>query len=43
MSEYTDMHNNTYKITETILVPEEKREMVQEEVTEELYDIFMRK
>ena len=43
MSEYTDIKNNTYKIIEQSRVPSEEKAHVQNEIVEELYNIFTRK
>ena len=43
MSEYTDIKNNTYMITNTVLLTEEEREHAENEIVEELYKIFARK
>ncbi len=43
MSEYTDTKNNTYKITNTVLLTEEEKEQAENEIVEELYKIFTRK
>lgn len=43
MSEYTDIKNNTYKITHTILPSVEDKEQQENDIVEELYKIFARK
>ncbi len=43
MSEYTDIKNNTYKITNTVLLTGEEKEQAENEIVEELYKIFARK
>ena len=43
MSEYTDKKNNTYKITNTVLLTEEEKEKAENEIVEELYMIFTKK
>ena len=43
MSEYTDEKNNTYKITNTVLLTSEEKEQIENEIVEELYKIFTRK
>lgn len=43
MSEYTDTKNNTYKITNTVLLTEEEKEKAENEIVEELYMIFTKK
>ena len=43
MSEYTDAKNNTYKITNTVLLTAEEKEQTENEIVEELYKIFTRK
>ena len=40
MSEYTDANNNTYKITNTVLLTAEEKEKAENEIVEELYRIF---
>lgn len=43
MSEYTDAKNNTYKITNTVLLlTAEEKEQAENEIVEELYKIFTR-
>lgn len=43
MSEYTDAKNNTYTITNTVLLTAEEKEQTENEIVEELYKIFTRK
>lgn len=43
MSEYTDAKNNTYKITNTVLLSGENREETKNKIVEDLYKIFTRK
>lgn len=43
MSEYTDIKNNTYMITNTVLLTGEEKEQAENEIVEELYKIFARK
>lgn len=43
MSEYTDAKNNTYKITNTVLLTAKEKEQAENEIVEELYKIFTRK
>ena len=43
MSEYKDAKNNTYKIVEQSIVSGEEHARVQDEIIEELYNIFTRK
>ena len=40
MCEYTDIKNNTYIITNTLLLSEEEKEQAEKEIVEELYKIF---
>ena len=42
MSEYTDLKGNTHEIISTILTAEEK-EQAENEIVEQLYEIFTRK
>ena len=43
MSEYTDIKNNTYKISHQIRLTDEEREKAENEIVEELYKIFTSK
>lgn len=43
MSEYTDAKNNTYTITNIVLLTAEEKEQAENEIVEELYKIFTRK
>lgn len=40
MFEYTDTKNNTYSITNILLLSEEEKEQAEKEIVEELYKIF---
>ena len=42
MSEYKDMKNHTYAVTQRVLKDENKKSS-EEEITEALYKIFMKK
>lgn len=43
MSEYKDKKGNTYTITNTVLLPPEEKERIENEIVEELYRIFTQK
>ena len=43
MSEYTDKNDNIYKITNTVLLTDEEKELSKKEIAEELYKVFTRK
>lgn len=42
MTEYTDIKNNTYKITHTVILSDDK-EHTENKIVEALYKIFMNK
>ena len=42
MSEYKDIKNNVYPITQTSRISESDREEIQSKIVEELYTIFKR-
>lgn len=43
MSEYTDLKNNTYKISQSSIANSSENEKHREEIIEELYRIFDKK
>lgn len=43
MSEYTDLKNNTYKISQSSIVSDLQSERQKEEIIEALYSIFDKK
>ena len=40
MSEYTDINNNTYQITHTVISSDEDKEQAENRIVEELYKVF---
>lgn len=43
MSEYTDEKGNTMQITNTVVLTEEEKECLENEIIEQLYKIFTHK
>ena len=43
MSEYTDVKGNTHEITNTVLMNDDDKERLENEIVEQLYDIFTHK
>ena len=43
MEEYIDIRGNTHEITNTVLLTDDERERIENEIAEQLYQIFMRK
>ena len=43
MSEYTDLKGNIHEITNTVLASDDEKERMENEVVEQLYEIFTRK
>ena len=43
MSEYTDVQGNTHEIINTVLVSDDEKERLENEIVEQLYEIFTRK
>ena len=43
MSEYTDLKGNIHEITNTVLTSDDEKERIENEVVEQLYEIFTRK
>lgn len=43
MSEYTDIKGDVHQITNTVLLTDEEREHLENEIVAQLYEIFTRK
>ena len=43
MLEFTDVKGNTYEITNTVLMTDEDKERLENEIVEQLYEIFTHK
>jgi len=43
MSEYTDVKGNVHRITNTVLLSDEEKQQLEDEIVEQLYEIFTRK
>ena len=43
MEEYIDVKGNTHEVTNTVLLTDDDRERIENEIVEQLYEIFMHK
>ena len=43
MTEYTDAKGNIHEITNTVLLTSEEKERIENEIVEQLYELFTRK